>query len=1353
MDPGPAEPGPATYQGTRLSTSSTLTAPVTSSVTTPKAETPPMSVEQVLEELEILLTQLEREMKMKSGVENMMEVYIRDKKRTKDLEAQLGKSNKKIESLTKQIENLRKTSGANMPEVANKLKEHRFMAPTGFSTSISTSSSSNARANNKSKPPANIAKMRQKSYQDSIAYPEDGGDTDPNTILEQVDILVRILRSTGDVTIHISRDAVISSLRLCVADQRAPIRIAGFRALRHFILSAEDVKRMMEMQIDIFIVIALVRDSQQDYEREQAVKLIRAFVDNEALSFVPQSVVRALVAIAEQTGDKLRNICLETLAEISIFHIPLVVETGGLRIMTQALVDGQRNLVDVLVHSFIYMLDAPDTRCLLRPGVELEMIIAPFLDSHRGPNYEDKLKNCAKVVTLLLKSWSGVFYMCANQLRAARSVVQALSLPSEDSKKILLDMFFDIFYLRLPKDYSSFLTGRQHVAHIGASTTAADNVTDGLGSSNGNNAFSRSAGGGPAILNGGFLANAVSDDTTPPKGDNIHKNERLNMIDHHLTIILIIFVDAGILMALVDMVKSDDIYISRKATLLIGEILQLSTKLLPMSMATQVQSLPKLFALASSFEDEQVRHNATTALSHIDRLSRIRTRYLSQASQDNKIEREASVRRKQEKVHEVKVRMGINIDDIHFRQLIMDTQILNTKDNTKWNWDTILELLQGPLRHPRRLEEAMRGNKFIKRLLAFYRPFSHRFSDVNASKANFARYVNTGCVLLTTLLANPDGVRYLSDNKVLIQLAEALRELDPLNGDPETEPIFSTERMENTLSCGYFTLLGTLSKYKEGVRIMEKFKIFNLFYQISELKARDDLKIAIITNMDYSLDGHPRVLLSKIMTSGYNPIRLFSTKQLGVVLHNSEKEYNGWIIRLLVTQLYDPNLEVCQMAVSLLDEACEILDNLELLVKCRPSLDHLGELGNPLLLRFLSSSTGFGYLNELDYVQKEMDDWFEVDNVYINLDQLALVFILHGLQNRNLHYVTQLEVSLHRAMINTANKGAVNPFEERVHSEHDHETKQPGDGWTPPHFYGELTRTEEGCMLLKEKGHFQLFVNFIRGYALDNHDPEVILRLKATLWAVGNIGATRNGLPFLEEEDIVKDIVNMADKCDVLSLKGTCYYVLGLIAKTEQGVEVLGELGWEGVVSPNGVVEGLCVPLNLHDFLTVSCLLIISNWDYHGELPPPPRVAASVKDNETVIAILKNVGDMSNHIIANEASKNLARLRQRYPEYFSRVDVFYSVMQLLNSYHFRLVVRNYILDAFDIKFDMEQLNDLDEAHTNSLVLSTGEQQKSEENKHTESPSQGAEKLVIQEVDIPKPKLQPKVVVVGGFQDI
>lgn len=122
-------------------------------------------------------------------------------------------------------------------------------------------------------------------------------------------------------------------------------------------------------------------------------------------------------------------------------------------------------------------------------------------------------------------------------------------------------------------------------------------------------------------------------------------------------------------------------------------------------------------------------------------------------------------KRNQGKVEQVKIRMGIQIDDVHFRTLLQDTQvglefiirtgyralpttliiakfyhlgflpqILNTKDHTKWNWENIAELVQGPLLNPRRLEEAMRGSKFIKRLLAFYRPFSHRFSDIKASK-------------------------------------------------------------------------------------------------------------------------------------------------------------------------------------------------------------------------------------------------------------------------------------------------------------------------------------------------------------------------------------------------------------------------------------------------------------------------------------------------------------------------------------------------------------------------------------------------------------------------------------------
>jgi hypothetical protein len=90
---------------------------------------------------------------------------------------------------------------------------------------------------------------------------------------------------------------------------------------------------------------------------------------------------------------------------------------------------------------------------------------------------------------------------------------------------------------------------------------------------------------------------------------------------------------------------------------------------------------------------------------------------------------------------------------------------------------------------------------------------------------------------------------------------------------------------------------------------------------------------------------------------------------------------------------------------------------------------------------------------------------------------------------------------------------------------------------TPPHFYGELTKTEEGCNLLRERGHFKMFANFVRNFPMSQAE-ESLPQLKAVLWALGNIGATKNGLPFLEEEDVVKDIVAMAENSDILSLKG-----------------------------------------------------------------------------------------------------------------------------------------------------------------------------------------------------------------------
>jgi rapamycin-insensitive companion of mTOR len=44
-------------------------------------------------------------------------------------------------------------------------------------------------------------------------------------------------------------------------------------------------------------------------------------------------------------------------------------------------------------------------------------------------------------------------------------------------------------------------------------------------------------------------------------------------------------------------------------------------------------------------------------------------------------------------------------------------------------------------------------------------------------------------------------------------------------------------------------------------------------------------------------------------------------------------------------------MEVRELAIHFLQEACESMDVLQIVVEMQPTLDHLGEIGHPLLLK------------------------------------------------------------------------------------------------------------------------------------------------------------------------------------------------------------------------------------------------------------------------------------------------------------------------------------------------------------------------------------------------------------------
>ena len=449
--------------------------------------------------------------------------------------------------------------------------------------------------------------------------------------------------------------------------------------------------------------------------------------------------------------------------------------------------------------------------------------------------------------------------------------------------------------------------------------------------------------------------------------------------------------------------------------------------------------------------------------------------------------------------------------------------------------------------------------------------------------------------------------------------------------------------------------------------MLDRWRMINMMYHIIDLKQRPDLIKLLLSNFDYSLMGHPRVLLSKALTAGSKEIRIHATNVLRK--YSSRSRPNGslnqgvgdskWAIQLLVTQLYDPEVEVCATAIKILEEACNRKNYLEYIVECRPALDHLGEIGAPLLLRFLSTSIGYHYLDGLDYISNEMDDWF---------------------LGRNDAYVGVIEASLARAFVELPEEmsGRLSIDEENFEFEGD------SDAHVPPHFYRELTRTKEGCKLLRSKGHFEEFANTIRDLGMLSEDPELILKVKGCLWAVGNVGSMELGAPFLEESDVVGNVVKIAESHEIMSLRGTAFFVLGLISRSIHGLEILSEHGWDSNTTTMGTSLGLCIPQDLRKLFSYQPWKhdVVSDVSL-SETQKATFAAAKIDDDIGNQRILELVMDLGNTVLKNRAMSELMHIKTKKSPGFRQAQLFKKIMVILECHQFRLGMRRFAIDLFD----------------------------------------------------------------------
>ncbi|KZF22739.1 putative cytosolic regulator pianissimo [Xylona heveae TC161] len=1174
---------------------------------------------------------ISKEIKIKIGSENLLEALIsKNAKQSREqrlrVESELLSSNRKIAQLKLELDNeIERAKSSSYP--AKRL-------PDIFTSNVARTS------------PRDIVAVPAEEEEDEEQ--QDGPETEtesptyvlsetlqalemegmqPDYYVERANSLVELFRRHPNLKYDLVWSIFGLRIQTMLLSDSREVVAAGYRLTRYAITDRRSLQTIRALHTDYLVILSLIKEGKASVEREQALKFVRAFLDvEEGVAEISIAVARTIVSVAEHVDDRLRSICLLTLAEILIQDSSLLVAAGGIGPLTESLADGTYQASETLVAAFLYLLDTPSKRLIFRSGSELETVFSPFTDPLVVDGNEEKLKSTAKVIASMLKTWPGLITLSMHNFTSIKSLVSAIYFPMPKLRGVIYELLFDILRIKPPSWSSPFLAGRRLTTYGRVTNLNAENQSS---------------------------------------SSSVHKEneyERRSLVDHFISLLLAVFLEAGLLEALLHVLEdTSDPVLRRKTTLLLGEILKLANNVLPSKWSGKIQTLPGLFSLSSKF-DARNRFVATNAVYQVDSVNR--TLYRSGPANGlsnlyaDVLEDDSQLASRQ--VEQGKSKLGVQMDEAQFRTLLLETQVLNTVNFTKWRWDLIQNIIDGPLLNPKRLDEAMKATKFVKRVLGFYRPFKYRFANVRNTKPN-QRYVKAGCSLVQTLLQHADGVKFLADNKLLRQIAECLAQLDRMSGLTSLSPLFSRDRLSETLTGGYFAILGALGSDTKGLQIMEKLKIFNMFYHIIELKDRNDLIKTLLGNMNFSLDSHLRVLLSKAMTSCPKDIRLFATKllrkyaigdlpatNLSVVTENAE-----WSIRLLVTQLYDPDVEVCEVAIKILEEACNRKYCLEYVVKCRPALDHLGEIGAPLLLRFLSTSVGYHYLDGLDYISQEMDDWF---------------------LGRNDSYVTLVEASLAHAFRETP---------ERHRQSLDIAIPQPQDhGIVPPHFYRELTRTAEGCKLLRRKGHFNDFVSTIRSHGLEKDDTEIILKVKGCLWAVGNVGSMELGAPFLEETDAVQCVLRIAEQSEVMSLRGTAFFVVGLISRSLHGMEILSEHGWDSATTFMGESLGFCLPLDLNR------LFSIRPWN-----PPCPDVnSISTGPNGSLVAfdedpiharVLRLVVDLGNTVLTTRAASDLHTVKMKRPDTFRKPKLFHQIMNILQMHHIRLPVRRFVIDLFD----------------------------------------------------------------------
>lgn len=459
-------------------------------------------------------------------------------------------------------------------------------------------------------------------------------------------------RSLLDATSRTNAEQLCKAIRMLLVDKEPTLRSQSLRVLRYLLTDWPMVSLIVhELNMDLFVVRSMERDSKYLWERMQAIKFVRRWMElmaecptpvpmqtntNGAInapsgskqssagraspllsaaataslppssqppaSPIPlsRSLVQSLVSIAEQPKDDFRRVCLDALRELALLSPSLVASCNGLRTLIDSILDPAcSDLGPTLTLTLLHLLDSEETRTTLRPGVDLMRLMAVFTDTTAPDNPEREHRRVAahRALVMLMRSWTGILCLTSDS-GCLRALIGMLSLPSSVTganwvRESVFDLIFEVLHVVKAADVRQ---GAQR-ARMELASKALGNATSTaqLGDESGR-------------FHASFLT-ASHPSFHPP-----------NLLHSYMCSILLAFLHCDLVEVLTELALSDgdtratggvaenggQTEESAVACKLLVEIMSLSTELLPKEVCYRIQAMRSVIESAAQFDEDDL---------------------------------------------------------------------------------------------------------------------------------------------------------------------------------------------------------------------------------------------------------------------------------------------------------------------------------------------------------------------------------------------------------------------------------------------------------------------------------------------------------------------------------------------------------------------------------------------------------------------------------------------------------------------------------------------------------------------------------------------------------------------------